>query len=88
MFEDFDFSGPGHSVGSKVEYSDGDFYVSSSGRLSVTPDSVASIASAVSHGPMTISSAHTSSGVRSLTASVNRSMGHGMGASLSYVKLF
>jgi hypothetical protein len=88
MFEDFDFAGPGQSVGSKVEYSGGDFYVSASGRLSVTPDSVASIASAVSHGPMALSSTQTSSGVRSLTASVNRSVGHGMGASLSYVRLF
>jgi hypothetical protein len=88
MFEDFDFSGPGQSVGSKVEYSDGDFYVRSSGQLSVTPGSVASIASAVSHGPITVSSTNASSSVRVLTASVNRSVGQGMGASLSYVRLF
>jgi hypothetical protein len=88
MFEDFDFSGSGQSVGSKVEYSNGDFYVRSSGQLLVTPGSVASSASAVSHGPIALSSTHTSSGVRSLTASVSRSVGQGMGASLSYVRLF
>jgi hypothetical protein len=86
MFEDFDFSGPDRSVA--VEYGDGDFYVRSSGRLSVTPNSSLSRVSSMSIGPSTNTSAFGTSSTRVLSAAVSRGVGQGMGSSLAYAGIF
>jgi hypothetical protein len=86
MFEDFEFAGPGQTA--EVAFGDGDFYVRSSGRLSVTPNSSLSRVSSSAIGPSTKTAAFGTSSARILSASVSRGIGQGMGSSISYAGIF
>jgi hypothetical protein len=87
MFEDFDFS-MGDSANIGVEYSNGDFYVRSSGRVSATPNSVSSTAASVSFAPTGTAAAHSLSHARALSVGVSRGIGNGASSSFAYVGLF
>jgi hypothetical protein len=87
MFEDFDFSmGDSATVG--AEYNNGDFYVRSSGRVSVTPNSASSIATSTSFAPTGKAAAHSLSRARALSVGVSRGVGNGAGTSFAYIGLF